>query len=101
MPGMGSIADLDNLSLIVSAAILADSVRHRQLAALAALHKSRSSHFPICSSLVSVASGRFILRADGHLVYTSLAIPTKSGLMLFPTGKSEGHGSHGHKQIVL
>jgi hypothetical protein len=64
-----SVVNLDDFLLIVCTAILADSVRHHKGTALAALNESRSSHFPVCSSSVSVASRRFILRADRHLLH--------------------------------
>ena len=66
---------IDDLSLIVRAAGLADSVRHHQRAALAALYQGRSAHFPVRSSLVSSGFGRFILRADRH--YLHLLVLTK------------------------
>ena len=61
-----SAFDLDDLLLVVGAALCADSVGNHQGAALAALHQSGSGHFPIRSSFVSVASGRLIFRADRH-----------------------------------
>ncbi len=64
----------DDLFLIVRTAALANSVRHHQRAALAALNKSRSRHFPVRSSLISVASGRFVLRANRHQYHLLLFV---------------------------
>lgn len=69
-----SILSRDDLFLIIRSAALADSVRHHQCAALAALNKSRSRHFPVRSSLISVASGRFVLRANRHQYHLLLFI---------------------------
>ena len=68
-----SVFDFDHGLLVVGAALSAYSVRHCQSAALTALDKSRSSHFPVCSPLIPMTSGRFILRADRHR-YTSLPL---------------------------
>ena len=67
-----SILDFDDNLLVIGSTVLADSVGHHQCAALAALHKSRSCHFPVCSSLIPVTSGRSILRADRHLYHLLL-----------------------------
>ena len=63
----------DNLFLVVASASLANSVRHHQCAALAALNKIGSSHLPVCSSAVSSGFRMFILRTNStHVTYTSL-----------------------------
>ena len=67
------VLDFDHGLLVVGAALSAYSVGHSQSATLTALDKSRSSHFPVCSSLIPMTSGRFILRADRHC-YTSLPL---------------------------
>lgn len=61
---INSLILCDDLFLIIRTALLADSVRHHQRAAFAALYKSRSAHFPICASLVTSSFGRFIFRTD-------------------------------------
>ena len=63
--------NLNDFALVVRTAGLADSVRHHQCAAFAALHQSGCAHFPICPSLISSGLGRLILRTDRH-GYTSL-----------------------------
>ena len=63
--------NLNDFALVVRTAGLADSVRHHQCAAFAALHQSGCAHFPICPSLISSGLGRLILRTDRHR-YTSL-----------------------------
>ena len=45
---------LNDLLLVVCSAVLADSVRHHKSAALAASYQSRSRHFPVRSSLISM-----------------------------------------------
>ena len=45
------------------------TVRHHKLAAFAAFYEIRSSHFPVCSSFISSSFGRFILRADWHVLH--------------------------------
>ena len=69
-----SILNLDDDLLVIGTAFLTDSVGHHKRAAFAAFHKSRSRHFPICSSLIPVTSGRSILRADRHLYHLLLSI---------------------------
>ena len=59
----------DDLLLVVASAALAYSVRHHQRAALRALYQSGSTHFPVCSSLISSSLGRFVLRTDGHILH--------------------------------
>ena len=65
------LINTDDFFLIIRAACLAYSVRHHQGAAFAALNQCRSTHFPVCSSLISSCFGRFILRTNRHR-YTSL-----------------------------
>ena len=64
------IFNADDLSLIIRATSLADSVRHHQSAALAALYQVRSAHLPVSPAAVSSRFGRLILRTDRH-GYTS------------------------------
>ena len=61
-----SVTDLNDLLLVVRPAVPADVMRHHELAALRALDEIHGAHLPVRSSLVSVASGRFILRANRH-----------------------------------
>lgn len=56
----------DNLFLVVASAGFANSMRHHQLTALAALYKIHRAHLPVCSSLISSSLGRFILRTNRH-----------------------------------
>ena len=58
----------DDFSLVVGSAGLADSVGNHEGAALAALHQRGIGHFPIGLAAVSASLGRFILRANGHLL---------------------------------
>ena len=62
---------IDDLLLVIRTASLANPVGHHKRAASAALYQSRSFHFPVCSSLIPSALGRFILRTNRHR-YTSL-----------------------------
>jgi len=55
-----------NLLLVVRTAVLAYSVRHHQCTALAALNQSRSTHLPVCSSLISSTFRRFVLGTNRH-----------------------------------
>jgi len=65
------LVGLYNLLFVVRTASLTNSVRHHQCATFAALYQSRSAHLPVCSSLISSALRRFILRTNRHR-YTSL-----------------------------
>ena len=64
--GSGLSSNLDDLSLVVASASLADLMRLHQSAALAALYKSRSRHLPLRMLHISSRLGMFILRADRH-----------------------------------
>ena len=68
---MPSFINAYNLLLVIRTASLTNSVRHHKCAAFAALYQCRSTHFPVCSSLISSTFGRFILRTNRHR-YTSL-----------------------------
>jgi hypothetical protein len=61
-----SVFDLNDFLLVVGTAVLADAMRHHELAALRALDKIDSTHLPVGSSLISVALGRLILRTNRH-----------------------------------
>jgi hypothetical protein len=56
--------NVDNLLLVIRAALLANSVRLHKSSTLAALYESRSRHLPVSSSLISSSLGRFVLGAD-------------------------------------
>ena len=62
----------DDFFFVVCSAFLTYSVGHHQRAALATFHQCRSSHFPVCSSLISSAPGRFVFRTNRHR-HTSLS----------------------------
>ena len=62
----GSVYDLDDLLLIIGAALSANPVGNHKSTTLAALHQSGSGHFPISSPFISMAFRRFIFRADRH-----------------------------------
>ena len=57
---------INNLFLVIASAVLADSMGHHQLSTFAAFYQSRSSHFPVCPSLISSPFGRFILWTYRH-----------------------------------
>ena len=69
----------DDLFFVISPACLADSVRHHQSSAFAALDQRSSTHFPVCSLAVSSRFGMFVFRTNRHglhLPYTNFnAIP--------------------------
>ena len=59
----------NDFSLVVGTTSFAYSVRHHQRTTFAAFYQVRSSHFPVCSSFISSSFGRFILRADWHVLH--------------------------------
>ena len=52
-----SVLDLDNLSLVVGSASLADTMRQCKCSTFAAFYQIRNRHFPVCSSLISMGLG--------------------------------------------
>lgn len=60
------IFNTDDFSLVVRTASLANSMRHHQGTALAALYQIWSAHLPVCSTAVSSSFRRFILWTDRH-----------------------------------
>ena len=59
---------------IVRTAALAYSVGYHQCAAFAAFYQSRSRHFPVCSSLISPCTGRFILGTNRHTLHLLIRV---------------------------
>ncbi len=62
----------DDLFFVIRTAGLAYSMRHHKSTAFAAFYQVRSTHLPVCSSLISSSFGRFILwtnRHRSHLLY--------------------------------
>ena len=56
----------NNLFFVITSTVLAYSMGHHQLPAFAAFYQSWSSHFPVCSSFISSALGRFIFWTYRH-----------------------------------
>lgn len=64
--GLLLLTDLNDLFLVISAAVLADSVGHNQRTALAALGHRRNRHLPVCSPGIPSCLRRLILRTNRH-----------------------------------
>ena len=58
-----------DLFLVVASTSLANSMRHHKRTTFAAFYQVRSTHFPVCSSLISSSFGRFILRTNRHRLH--------------------------------
>lgn len=65
---------INDFPFVIRTAALAYSVGHHQRAALAAFHQRRSRHFPVCSSLVSSRTGRFILGTNRHTLHLLIRV---------------------------
>lgn len=59
----------NDLFLIIRTAGLAYSVGHHKSTAFAAFYQIRSTHLPVCSSLIASSFGRFILWTNRHRLH--------------------------------
>ena len=63
------LVNRNDLFLVVASTSLANSMRHHKRTTFAAFYQVRSTHFPVCSSLISSSFGRFILRTNRHRLH--------------------------------
>ena len=59
----------NDLFFVIRSTSFAYSVRHHKSTTFAAFYQVRSTHFPVCSSLISSSFGRFILRTNRHRLH--------------------------------